>query len=102
MSGQFTEKEMKMIAAEEARLRMNEWQRNRTKDPKYLELRKKIQEEAREEKKKMLEASRIAHEKCTEKLKQRRLDAEKLKATNPTLYAEMYPPNVFHNNSNTI
>ena len=102
MSRQFSEKEMKMIEAEEARLRMNEWQRNHKKDPKFQEQMKKFREEAREEKKKMLEASRIAHEKYIEKQKLRRLDAEKLKASNPTLYAEMYPPNVFHNNSDTI
>ena len=101
MSIQFTEKQMKMIEAEEGRLRMNEWQRERRRDPKFQEQMKKIREEVKEEKKKSLEASRIANNRYAEKQKQRRLDAEKVKATNPELYAEMYPPNVFHNNSDT-
>jgi hypothetical protein len=68
-------------------------------DPEYKARMKivsaKLRAEKKEQKEKDLELHKIAHEKYMERQRQKRVEIELLKSTNPELYAELYPPNVF-------
>lgn len=70
-----------------------------TNTPEFKERMKEIRAETRETKKQMLERQKISNEKYQERLKQRRREKEQLKITNPKLYAEIYPENVFKTSS---